>query len=361
MNNEQKEFRLITDDRRLREFCGRIEKAATVAIDTEFVREKTYYPQLCLVQIACDEAIGAVDCLADLDLAQLFETLHANDRIWVLHSARQDLEVLFYLTEQSPSGLIDTQIAAALVGFPLQIGLKGLAKEVLDIDIAKEHTRTDWSRRPLPEAALDYALDDVRYLPALWAELRRRLNDLERLTWFEEDCDRLLKLPVQPPVASILERTKGAGALRGKRRAAALALLDWREAKAQSKNLQRRWILPDDQLVAIASRLPTTPADLDSIPDLPQRLKSRHGKSLLAALEAAPLPGADPASASSPDKTVVKAMQASVRARAEALGIESEVLATRRDISAAAQGLTPDAFASGWRSVLLADLVNPAD
>lgn len=359
MKDKQTEFRLIQDERSLRELCSRIDGSQTVALDTEFIRERTYYPQLCLVQVASEGAIGAVDCLNDLDLQPLFEALYRKDKSWILHSARQDLEVLFHLTGESPPTLIDTQVAAALLGFPLQIGLKGLVSEILGVAIDKEHTRTDWSRRPLPDAAVDYALDDVRYLLPLRDALMQRLDALGRREWFEEDCESLVNLPIFPEAPAILERTKGAGTLRGKRRAAALALVEWRESRARSKDLPRRWVLPDDQLVAIASRLPESRADLDAIRDLPPKLVTRFGESLLAALRAA-RPAADDEGqpAAPPDKNAVRAIQTAVKSKAQALGIESEVLATRRDISAAAAGEAPPAFISGWRKDVLADLVS---
>ena len=361
MSDQCTEFRLITDDRKLREFCLRIDGSARLAIDTEFVRERTYYPQLCLVQIATEDSIAAVDCLAGLDLDKLFATLHASHRSWVLHSARQDLEVLYLQVEQAPAELIDTQLAAALLGFPLQIGLKGLCQEVLGIEIGKEHTRMNWSRRPLPAAAIDYALDDVRYLLPLWNALAERLHDRQRLEWFREDCASALGQPIQPDTASILDRTKGAGALRGRRRAAAMALIEWREAEAQSKDLPRRWILADDVLVAIATRHPATIGELGSIPKLPRRLTDRWGKSILKALASAPEPDAEDGPAPQPNKATLRAIQALVKAKAKELGIESEVLATRRDISAAASGQLPEPFTTGWRSSILADVLNQVD
>lgn len=355
MSTAPTELPLVTDSRTLDALVERLADARLIALDTEFVRERTYYPELCVLQLATDEIVAAIDCLAGLDLDRLLEAITGPRTTWLLHSARQDLEVLLNLGARRPRILIDTQIAAALVGMPLQIGLQGLLAEILSISIAKEHTRTDWSRRPLPAAALDYALDDVRYLLPLWQALETRLGTLGRIAWLEEDCARQLSLPIQPDPRTLLDRTKGSGSLRGEGRAAALALLAWRESRAQARNRPRRWILPDDQLIAIAAALPRTPADLERVPGLPAKLLARSGPALLEALRKAPeLPETPEAGA--PDRQRVKRLQADVRSRARALGLQPELLATRRDIAQAAGGHAPDAFVSGWRGSILGDL-----
>jgi ribonuclease D len=355
MSREPTESALIADDQTLRETATRLAGSRLFALDTEFVRESTYYPELCVLQVATDEIVVAVDCLAPIDLAPLLEVLLADDAAWVLHSARQDLEVLTNLAGRLPRKLIDTQIAAALIGSPLQIGLQAMLREILGIEIGKEHTRSDWSRRPLPDAEIRYALDDVRHLLPAWRELEKRLDSAGRVSWLEEDCRRALALPMQPDAATILERTKGAGGLQGKRRAAAVALIAWREARAQERDRPRRWILADEALVRIATDLPQTPADLKRIPDLPPKLVAGSGAALLAAIEgAAPLPASE--RPEPVDRSLVKRLQESVKERAATLGIPPEMLATRKDIVLAASGQADEALATGWRSTVLAGL-----
>ena len=235
------DFPLVDNEPSLHEIAERLEGAELVAIDTEFIRERTYYPELCLLQIATDETVVAIDCLAPISLQPLFESLLGSRSSWVLHSARQDLEVLCQRSGHLPMRLVDTQLASALLGFPLQIGLQGMLAEILGVTIDKEHTRADWSRRPLADALLRYALDDVRHLLPAWHELEARLIDAGRLAWFEEDCARLLATPLEPDAATIFERTKGAGNLKGRQRSAALALVGWRESRAQQRNRPRRW------------------------------------------------------------------------------------------------------------------------
>jgi ribonuclease D len=358
MRLEPIEYPLIDDNRTLDDLCQRIADENLVAIDTEFVRESTYYAELCVLQIATEQHVAAVDCLAAIDLDPLFAILSRPDKRWLLHSARQDLEVLFQRTGKLPARLIDTQIAAALIGLPLQTGLQGLVEKTLEVTLEKEHTRADWSRRPLPEAQLLYALDDVRYLIPAWRRLEVELDSRGRTAWFDEDCARQLAVPIEPELQTLFERTRGAGALGGKRRAAALALLEWRERRAKSTNRPRRWILADDQLVRIATALPGSPAELERIEGLPPKLVARSGADLLKAIrDALPLP--DETERLVPDKAVVKSIQAEVRARAEALGIQPELLATRREIALLASGYLPESLSSGWRRSILGDILDP--
>lgn len=356
MTPSANEAALVADSARLDAVRQSLASATRIAIDTEFVRERTYYPELCVLQIAHADTVVAIDCLAQADLDPLYDALFDGDKAWLLHSARQDLEVLFNRAGQLPAKLIDTQIAAALLGHPLQIGLKGLLEAELGISLGKEHTRADWSARPLAPAVVGYALDDVRYLEAAWENLRAKLEAKDRLAWFEEDCERQLNLPLEPEAATILERTRGAGGLRGRERGAALALVAWREQRAKQRDKPRRWILADDQLVTIAAALPADPAALARLPGLPAKLAERSGAAILAAIEQADTVDERPAPIV-PDKARVKALQAEVKTRAAELGIASELLATRRDIAAAAAGQPTEAFSSGWRAEILRDLL----
>jgi len=355
MQSSLSELPFAADTKTVHDLVLRVADAPAVAIDTEFVRERTYFPELCVLQIATTDFVVAVDCQAEVDLDPLMHAMLDNERPWVLHSARQDLEVLFNRFGRLPSRLVDTQLAAALLGYPLQIGLQGMLADVLGIAIGKEHTRADWSRRPLPAEVLQYALDDVRYLLPAWEELRRRLENSQRLDWFAEDCRRLLETPIQPGPAAILERTKGAGGLRGRQRGAALALVAWREQRAIERNKPRRWILTDEQLVTIATALPTDGDTLRRLPGLPDKLVTRSGQAILAAIDSAPSdPG--PPDAEPPDRAVVKSLQAAVRVLADELGVQPELLAARKDIALAAQGRPPAAFTQGWRAGVLAPL-----
>jgi ribonuclease D len=336
--------------------------APLIGIDTEFVREKTYYPQLCLIQIATPEHSACVDCLAPLDFAPLYEQLFRPNCTWIVHSARQDLEVIWQRTGRMPPQLVDTQMAAALSGRAPQIGLEDLLAQTLGVELGESYARTDWSRRPLPAPAVSYALDDVRYLHAAWERLEGGLTELGRLEWLREDVARVLGERPEADVLTIWTRLKGVHTLPFGSQTAALALVRWRELAAQRADRPRRWLLADEALIAIAAALPRSITELCAV--VQERFAARNGESLLAALatsedrELQESVRANPGQEAA-DKKVVKALQESVRARAKALGLEPEILATRRDLAALAAGNPPPHLVSGWRAAQLAGISAP--
>jgi len=346
---------LITDQARLAELCDRLNDVEIVAVDTEFVRERTYFAQLCLIQVAAGSETACIDCTEDLHLEPFFHSLFRSNVSWVAHSARQDLEVFWHAAEAIPQRLHDTQIAAALLGFAPQIGLQELLQQTLGVTLDKSHTRTDWSRRPLSEGALQYAIDDVKYLLPLWNELRSELDRRGRLQWFEEDCRRALQVALVPDAATIFRRLKGSGALRGADVAAALALVDWRERRARQANRPRRWILADDVLVRLARAHPAELEDLKNVAGLSSRTVAKVGGSLVEAVAAASSDKFQTmakrmAVPERPDPAELKSLQQQVASRATELGIQSEVLAAKRDLVATILGAPPPHLSAGWRA-----------
>ncbi len=353
----------IDNNAALRDYLVSIASATTLAIDTEFVREKTYYPQLCLVQIATPDSIACIDCLAPIDLPSFYDLLLREGCTWIVHSSRQDLEVIYQHTQRLPDRLIDTQIAAGLVGYPPQIGLQDVLAKQLGVELAKEYTRTDWSRRPLPEAAIAYARDDVRSLHALWSALAATLEELGRLEWLEQDCAQLTsQAPITPP-EQIWARLKSLRRLDVAGRSAALVLVEWRERRAQSRDRPRRWMLGDEQLIAIARARPGSLDALRAVPDLPPRLIEHAGAELLAALAEADTP-ANRARAEliaddePPDKRRLRELQATVKDRATSLGINPELLATKQELLEVLFGRLPVRIASTWRATALRGLLD---
>ncbi len=349
----------IDDDATLARLVAALSVTSIAAVDTEFVREKTYYPQLCLIQIATAEQVACVDCLAPLNLAPLFAELFRQDFTWVLHSARQDLEVVWQRANRMPPRLIDTQVAAALLGYPPQVGLEGLLKRTVDVELGESFARTDWSRRPLPEAPLRYALDDVRYLLSAWRHLDDELGKLGRREWVHEDCERILADRPTADATAVWARLKGVHGLSFPSQCAALALIRWREAAAQRSDRPRRWLLADEVLLAIAAALPR---DADALAAfVPPKFVARNAGDVLAAIAASNDPATQElvranAAQPAPDRHAVKALQEQVRQRAVALGLEPEILATRRDLVGLALGLPPAHLRSGWRARELAGL-----
>jgi ribonuclease D len=343
----------IDSDAALASLCAALDGASLVAIDTEFVREKTYYPQLCLIQVATREHAACVDVLAPLDLAPLFELLFRTDCTWVLHSARQDLEVVWQRASRLPPRLIDTQIGAALVGWPPQLGLEALLERTVHVTLGESFARTDWSRRPLPPAALNYALEDVRHLLPAWDALERRLAELGRLDWLHEDCARALAEPPVPDTATLWARIKGVHGLPFAAQCAALELVRWRERAAQRADRPRRWLLEDDKLLALAVALPKTPDAIGQL--MPPKFVARNAEEIIAAVARRDDGGVQAivragVAQQAPDKTKVKALQEDARKRAAGLGLEPEILATKRDLVALAAGNPPAHLRGGWRA-----------
>ena len=346
----------------LERLVAALKHTTVAAVDTEFVREKTYYPQLCLIQIATRDDVACIDCLAPLDLSPLYAELFRPDFTWVLHSARQDLEVIWQRTQRMPPRLIDTQIAAALTGNAPQIGLETLLARTLGIELGESYARTDWSRRPLPAPEFAYALDDVRHLLAAWDRVEAQLKELGRTEWLGEECSRMLAERPEADTLTVWARLKGAHGLPFAGQCAALALVRWREAAAQRSDRPRRWLLTDELLLAIAAAMPRDVAALGAL--VPEKFAARNGAAVLEAVAAHAEPDLQAevranAAQAAPDKNVIKALQEQVRQRAATLGIEPEILATRRDLVAVAGGRPPAHLAQGWRSAELAALLAP--
>ena len=245
-----------------------------LGIDTEFIREKTFFAQLCLVQIATPNRIYCVDPLAGNSIQSFWEETFR--KTWVVHSARQDIEVIFQLSGAMPKTLFDTQIAAGLLGMQPQIGYAGLVKELFGVEIPKSHTRADWSQRPLPDALLHYAVEDVEYLLPAYEILAERLEKAGRKEWAEQDSAMLLDESLYAfDDTQAIQRLKGARNLRGRRRYAAERLAVWREAEAARRDRPRQWILRDSVLLEIAQKLPGTMAALRGTEGLPPKVASR--------------------------------------------------------------------------------------
>ncbi len=354
----------IDSNRKLTALLASIATEPVLALDTEFVREKTYYPKLCLLQIATPKLTACIDCIADIDLASLYDRLFKTGCAWVLHSARQDLEVIDQQSKRLPHELIDTQMAAALLGHAPQIGLQDLLADELGVALEKGHTRSDWSRRPLPEAAVRYALDDVRYLLPLWQILAQKLNVLQRGDWLTSDCVAALNTPPVTPPLTLWTRLRGLRSMDPQRQCAALALVTWRERCAQSLDQPRRWIMSDELLLRIAKSLPENLESLQAVAEMPRRLANRSGHELLSALQDSD--GADQRvliethlPPERPEKRELQELHERVRARADELGLHNEVLATRKEIGEFLVGRTSGRMDSGWRQAelqcLLAD------
>jgi ribonuclease D len=347
---------LITTPEQLSAAVFRMHGATRLAIDTEFMRERTYYPQLCLLQIATDADCVLIDTLAGLDLRELYEMLAAPERVKVLHAARQDLEVLYLTGGRIPLPVFDTQLAAAMLGLAPQIGYAELVARRLGHSIDKGQTRTDWSRRPLTPEQLAYAADDVHHLLELHTSLAEALNARGRLNWLVEDeADLADETLYRTLPAEAWRRLKGIGHLKPAARSVARALACWREERAIAADKPRGWILSDLALLELAAAVPHSAEELAAIRSLQPGVVRRRGEELLTLIAAAegsaeaPPPESPGRRLDGRETALVARLAEEVRAEAGRLGISAEILATRRDIEALVLGQADPAVLQGWR------------
>ena len=220
---------MITSESQLNKYLQSIQNQSLLAIDTEFRRIDSYFPELCLIQIAAGSNLECIDVLAIKNLEPLFEKLYDSETIWVIHSARQDIEALYYLSQRIPHAIFDTQIAASLLNYPLQVSYQVLTETLQSVHLEKKHTRFDWKTRPLPEDVLQYALDDVKYLLPHYTTLKAELIKSEKLQWLWEEVGFLLdKNLYKPNFKQIIKKTSGISKIDSDSQKQAINLVMWR-------------------------------------------------------------------------------------------------------------------------------------
>ena len=272
----------LIDQSALVEFCAELRGAPWLALDTEFIREQTYYPQLCLIQVASTDQIACIDPLALPSLDPLLEVLYDPTVTKVLHAAYQDLEIFYYLRGAVPMPIFDTQLAAAVLGYGNQMGYANLVQQILGVELEKTHTRVNWRQRPLAPEWLVYAADDVRYLRDIYRQQRAMLAARGELEGLVEHCAALADpARYQPQPQEAWRRIRDHQRLRGVQRAVLRALAAWREEQAVRDDRPRRWILHDGPLLDMARYMPADLESLAQIHGLPPATLRRHGPALL--------------------------------------------------------------------------------
>jgi ribonuclease D len=333
-----------------------LESQASIGLDTEFLRERTFFPKLCLLQLAGGPDVWCVDTLRCGSLEPLVPVLTAQGSRKVIHSARQDLEAFYLTVKRVISPVFDTQIAAAYIGLKPQIGYADLAKTLLDVTLAKGQTRTDWSKRPLSPAQLEYAADDVVYLNEIAALLTERLRSLGREQWVLEDC-RSLEDPrlYESDPAEAWRRLRNLKALPPAMRARAKILAVWRENMARERDLPRGWILSDDAIFKISEADPTTRIQLAAALSPQRSMNDALADSLLAALRersSALAQEEEPSRDWRPtpeQKAMIERLSRVVDAHAAKLEVSAEILAPRGELKALAMGDRNVQALAGWR------------
>ncbi len=353
---------LITDSRDLAEFCRRLEGAPYVAVDTEFLREKTYWPKLCLVQVAYDDAAAAIDPLTrDIDLEPLFELMDDQDVLKVFHSASQDMEVFFSVSGRVPLPIFDTQVAAMVAGYGEQVGYATLASQIAGVTLDKSSQLTDWSLRPLSDRQIEYALGDVTHLCTIYEELDGRLEETGRGSWVSEEMAALTD--VSSYKADPRKAYRRVRIRRPNRKALAILreVVAWREETAQRRNLPRNWVIRDDALVEISTHAPRTVDDLSRVRGLRgNAANGRDGEALLDAVQAALDMPKNEWPKIPPRRTPIRGHEALVallqtllRLRCEDHDVAPKLVATRDELNRIAttndQDLRP---LKGWRREL---------
>lgn len=329
---------LLRDQAALEALTARWQVAPRLALDTEFVRERTYAAELALIQVCDGGEPQLVDPLAGLDLGTFLQCLADPGRTKVLHAARQDLEVLAPLLGGMLTPVLDTQVAGALVGHAPQAGYGELVQKELGITLEKGQARTDWLRRPLSAAQLHYAADDVRHLLPLAGRLLARLGDLGRLAWLAEETTTLASLPLTVNPAEAWQRLKGTESLPLREQARVRALAAWRESRAQRRNLPRSWVLADDALRELARRGARDLEELRQLRLLQDKTLEKLGAEILAALasgDSASLAGLVQRQDTRPtpaEKALAVRLAEVVRTIGSELAMAPEVLATQRDL-----------------------------
>ena len=276
------DYSYIDTDETLARFCASISAAPYCAIDTEFIRESTYYAELALIQVGSGDSFACIDPLAITDFTPFAELLVKPDLLKVFHSSSQDLEILYQKFAAVPSPVFDTQLAAAVLGYSHQISYADLVQQLCGVTLEKKHTRANWTRRPLSEDELDYAMDDVRYLLSVYEQLHEQLQASRRASWLERDLrDMADPEKYQVDMEQLWKRLKGVQKLKGEKLQIASDLCRWREQQAQRRNRPRRWILKDDTIIEIARHKPDSIEALSRIRELGDKTIQRKGDELL--------------------------------------------------------------------------------
>ena len=347
----------INTPEQLPTLCELIGREPWIAMDTEFLREKTYYPKFCLLQIAAPGWVACVDPLAIDDLGPLFDAIYNPNIVKVLHSCRQDLEIFFQITGKIPQPVFDTQIAAPLLGFQENPGYAMLVSSFLNINLSKAHTRTDWTVRPLSDDQIQYAADDVIYLCKIYTLMCEQLDKLGRLHWLDSDFAQLDNPELyQLSPENAWFKIRGKNKLTGKQLSIMQSLTEWRERTAQAENKPRNWLFPDDMLLELAKLQPVTIAELAKIRGINERSVNRYGKVVCELIATArqqspkPLQEKDrPSKKTQQHEAILDVLSALVRIRAEENSLNPVILATRKDLEQLVFGEEDCLLLHGWR------------
>ena len=361
-----KSFLTIENEEDLGKLCEQLKGSDWLAVDTEFERIKTYYPELCLVQVANEDIAAIIDPLAVVNLDQFLEILYDKSITKVFHSVHQDLEIFFNLKGDIPTPIFDTQIAAPLLGYAEQIGYAKLVHQLLGVELGKAFTRSDWKRRPLKQGQLEYAINDVIYLGKVYVQFLEKLIRLDRLSWLDKDFSALADLDrYQPDPEHVWKKIREAKKLKGKKLAVLQKLAAWREITAREENRPRNWLMRDDAIVDMAQLLPEDRNALTKIKGLQERFLRNHGEVLLGVIQNAKNMPPEPlmntqqhSKLTGQQQAIVNALSVIVSLQAEIHELNPAALASKKELQAFVQNQDESVLLSGWRKPLVGDALS---
>jgi ribonuclease D len=356
-------IRWIVSNDQLVVACKELSRHPVIAMDTEFVRERTFYPIAALIQVYDGQTVYLVDP-ASCDDYTPFKTLLLNPAVTkVLHSCSEDLEVFKAMLDAVPANVFDTQLACAFLGGGLSLGYHKLVLEQFGVELPKTETRSDWMQRPLSQSQVDYAVDDVRYLITLYETQRSALEANGKWEWFASDSEQLLQAADRGNnFSDYYKKIKGAWKCSSRELALLQRLCEWRERECRRRDMPRGWVLHDNTLRSIVAEQPDSPVSLADIEGVNKGTVKRYGEFVLEQVEAvsripeSELPPRLPAPPGRDKSSLMKSLKAFVSNRAEQLGIAPELLARKKDYEAMVQR-NPDPHSSrlcsGWRQALI--------
>ncbi len=352
----------VTEAEELKALVARLRQAPVVGIDTEFMRERTYYARLCLIQLATDDIQAIVDPLSIEDLSPLCDLFADQAVTKVLHAGSQDLEIFYRVCGHATAPVFDTQVAATLAGFPQQTGYGALVQEIFGVKLDKGDSYTDWAKRPLSDTQVEYALNDVRYLPEMYRRLIAKLEDGGRVEWLAADFERLADSTTYEIVPEEQwRRVKRISSLNRRQLAVAREVAAWRETQAMRRDVPKRWVVGDESIVEIARRMPKSPQELRDI----RGVGDKVGKGAVSGLLAAVARGVSASDDDLPSLAkrrrlsgdvdgAVDLMVALVRLRAREHGVAMPLLASRDDLERLAGGdREGHPLLEGWRKAMV--------
>lgn len=346
----------ISQQSELEEYCRAARAERVVAVDTEFLRERTFFPKLCLVQVNAGGNIALIDPLALEDLTPLAELMADENVTKVFHACSQDLEVLDHALGVIPAPIFDTQVACEFLGMRMQVGYGALVEAYEGVHLDKADSLTDWSRRPLDARQLEYAADDVRYLPGIYEKMISKLVEQNRLGWVAPEMEALVDpAKVRHDPAQAYVRLRRGSSLTRKQLAVAREVAIWREETAMRRDVPRKWVVNDEVLVEAARRAPANVPQLKRIRGTEQ-LSMKDAEALVAAakrglecpVEEQPKPRGR--HRPSPEtESIVDLMYAMLRIISDTSGVATQLIATRDDLVDLAEGKEGCALLESWR------------